>query len=186
MTKLTILLFAIGLHSCAPVKSIAPKGSYPPTPMEFKSEKIFDEVWDNLVDVFAQQGLAIKIIDRSSGLIISEKSKLTATIEDKFGKPLDPTAYVVVPKFRNVNSNRDEPISGTLSGVYAKKMIPLPVFGEWNVRVKKSGNGSTINVNITNVSYDVYMNATKTYNSRGLQDYKSTGIFENALANHIK
>jgi hypothetical protein len=174
------------LVSCAPIKTILPKGSYPSTPMEFTSDKSFDEVWDNLVDVFAQQGLAIKLIDRSSGLIISERSKMMPTIEGKDNKPLDPTAVIVVPKFKNANSNREEPISGTATGVYAKKMIPSPVYGEWNVRVKKTPTGSLINVNITNVTYSVYILSNKNYDQRNLNEYKSTGVFEKFLADLIR
>jgi hypothetical protein len=186
MTKLLPITIVFILLSCAPAKYIYPKGSYPTTPMEFASSKTFDEAWDRLVDVFAQKGLAIKIIDRSSGLIVSERSALPATIEDKFGKPINPDAFVVVPKFKNAGTNREEPISGTSTGVYAKKMIPNDVYGEWNVRIKKTATGSLINVNITNVTYNVFVNMTKTYDKRTLSEFKSTGVFENLLANLIK
>ena len=89
-----ILVITTLLSSCAPTKIIQLQGQYPSTPMIFNSEKSFDKVWDNLVDVFAQKGLSIKIIDRSSGLIISGKAILSATMEDKNGKPKNPEAFI--------------------------------------------------------------------------------------------
>ena len=68
------MLFIVG---CVSTKVIPIKGTYPETPIVISSTKSFDQAWDRLVDIFAQKGLSIKIIDRSSGLIISTKSELT-------------------------------------------------------------------------------------------------------------
>ena len=100
MKKLLLIISVSLLTSCAS-KVIPLKGSYPTTPIEITSTKSFDDVWDNLVDMFAQKGLSIKIIDRSSGLIVSDRSKLSTTIENKKGGLQDPTAFIVVPKTMN-------------------------------------------------------------------------------------
>lgn len=181
-----ILFIPLIFFSCAPAKIIPLKGNYPQTPIEYSSQKQFDEVWDNLVDLFAQKGLSIKIIDRSSGLIISEKSTLPATIEDKDGLPTDKTAFVVIPKFKNAATNRYEPVSGTKSGAYAKTVVVNPVYGEWNARIKKSTSGSIINVNITNVYYDVYNFSTKSYSQVALNTHRTTGVFEKIIYELIK
>jgi hypothetical protein len=153
--------------------------------MIFNSEKSFEKVWDNLIDLFAQKGLSIRIIDKSSGLIISQKSLLSASMEDKNGQVIDRDAYIVVPSTK-VNG-RIIPVTGTKSGAYAtsKAIKAIPVYGDWNVRVKPNGSGSTINVNITDVIYESISGASiKT--PIALSGYKSTGVFEKELSELIK
>lgn len=179
-----ITLSILALQSCA-VKEIPVKGTYPSTPMVFSSTQSFDKVWDNLVDLFAQKGFSIKIIDRSSGLIVSQRSLLTATMEDKNGKPVDPSAIIVVPSIKL--NGRIVPVTGTSVGPYAteKQIKALPVYGDWNVRVKSTATGSTINVNITNVIYENIL-STKVLIPISISGYKSTGIFEKELSEIIK
>ena len=188
MKKIAYLVVAtIFLNSCATTKIIPLKGVYAEMPIEIKSNLSFDAVWDKLIDLFAQKGLAIKIIDRSSGLIISDRSLLKTTTEDSKGKIDDPTAWIVVPKQKNPSTGREEPISGTSSGVYAKKMIPNDVIGDWNVRIKKLDDGKTsINVNIVNVRYEDIAPGSGYKKEFNLYGYKSTGVFENLITNTIK
>lgn len=63
-------------------------------------------------------------------------------------------------------------------------MVPLPVYGELNVRIKKNGTGSTINVNLVNLYYETVVN--KISNKNTLAIFKTTGVFEKALANMVK
>lgn len=181
LSFLIVLLFA----SCSS-KVIPIKGSYPQTPIIFKSENSFEKTWDKLVDVFAQKGLAIKIIDKSSGLIISTNSEMPATPEDSKGNPKNPSAFIVVPSVKS--NGQIKPISGSNQGAYpAKSKITYnPVYGEWNVRVKPDGSGSTINVNITNVTFLSPLATKGIDRFLPLRDYKSTGVFERELSNLIK
>jgi hypothetical protein len=185
MKAFVVLLMVFVFTSCTS-KIIPIKGNYPQTPMVFQSENSFEKTWDKLVDVFAQKGLAIKIIDKSSGLIISTNSQMLATPEDSKGNPKDPEAFIVVPSVKI--SGEIKPISGSNQGAYtAKSKIRFnPVYGEWNVRVKPNGTGSTINVNITNVTYELPV--TSKYSDRTviLSDYRSTGVFEKILADLIR
>ena len=82
------LLFFVASCASTKINVIPLKGTYPVTPIQITTEKKFDEVWEKLVDVFAQKGLSIKIIDRSSGLIVSDRSLLTATVENNDGSLL--------------------------------------------------------------------------------------------------
>ncbi|WP_462261618.1 hypothetical protein [Ferruginibacter sp.] len=186
-TILNALIFSIiALQSCSTVKEIPVKGTYPETPMVFSSSQSFDKVWDNLVDLFAQKGFSIKIIDRSSGLIISQRSLLSATMEDKNGKPVDPSAIIVVPSIKA--NGRIVPVTGTNVGPYAteKQIRALPVYGDWNVRVKSTATGSTINVNITNVIYENNLSGARILTPISISGYKSTGVFEKELSEIIK
>lgn len=48
------------------VKSLT--GSYQEAPTVISSSRSFDKVWDTTIDYFAQKGISISTIDRSSGL----------------------------------------------------------------------------------------------------------------------
>ena len=186
MKKLILLLIVVILCSCIGTKPIAYKSTYPTTPIIFNSNKNFEQVWDKLVDVFAQKGFSIRLIDKSSGLIVSQKSLLSTTFEGKDGKPINPNAYIVVPA---VNWNgRLVPITGSNAGAYAteKQIQAIPVSGDWNVRVKSNGAGSTINVNINNLFYDSYFAATKLYLPVSISNAKTMGVFEKELSDIIK
>lgn len=167
------------LSSCA-MKTIPLKGTYPITPLIYGSTKSFDQIWDKLIDVFAQKGLAIKIIDRTSGLIVSDSYSLNATVENKNGIVYDKNAFVAIGKF--YYNGRYIPMSGSRDGVYSIKKVPepMPVYGEWNVRIKPTATGGTsINININNLNYqDMKTKLVKKIEST---DYKTTGVFEKQL-----
>lgn len=139
MKRLTILLCCLLLLSSCSLKFYPLKGQYPATPIIGYSDKSFDKVWDNIIDLFSQQGLSIKIIDRSSGLIISTQGKLKASYENKKGELYIPKAYVVVEQ-NNMESeeNRKAPL--------------FEVLGEWNIRIKNENGRTSININIVNIT----------------------------------
>lgn len=175
-------LAVVFLSSCAD-KIVPIKGTYQSTPFTATTTKSFDDVWDKLIDLFAQHGLPIKLVDRSSGLIISSESRMPATIELKNGALQNKDAFVVVPQRHDIGANRDEPVSGYTLGKKGT-LLTSDVSGEWNVRIKKSGEGCIINVNLVNLSYDVTID--KYPRKTSLNDYKSTGVFENIIANYLK
>jgi hypothetical protein len=181
-----LILLALIFCSCS-VTNYPLKGSYPNTPMVFASNNTFENTWDKLIDVFAQKGLSIRLIDKSSGLIISTTSAMPASAEDEKGRLVDRSAYIAVPSWRFGGGQR-QAISGQVSTGYNKnsKAKFREVYGEWNVRVKPSRDGSTINVNITNVNYYEYDQKTKTKIFLPLTDYHSTGVFEKLLSDMIK
>ena len=66
-------------------------------PIVSNSDQPFEKVWENVIDYFAQNGIPIRIIDKSSGLIISDKAKLSFTFENaKTGKMNHPDHFVVL------------------------------------------------------------------------------------------
>jgi hypothetical protein len=132
-------------------------------------------VWDKLIDLFAQKGLPIKIIDRSSGLIISDRSLLTTTFELKAGGLKDSAAFLVLPKLYVASSKKTTNIANG-----------MPVTGEWNVRIKENTGSTTINVNIVNVRYETYDPVSNRTREHIATNYQSTGIFERLVAESIK
>lgn len=185
---LLFLLASVILGSCSPTKVYKVKGDYPETPIKIHSSKSFDEVWENLVDLFAQKGLAIRTIDKNSGLIVSEKSRLPVTVEDDKGKLKDSTAFIVVPKYRDAYTHKLVPVSGQWYNRSIDKMINYDAEGDWNVILKKTDTGCLINVNITNLSYTnrVSANSRKPDQVVALSSGRTTGVFENLIADSIK
>lgn len=135
MKKLVLIISLLAIWSCTKIVPI--KGSYQLTPVEVVSTKSKDEVWSKVIDLFAQKGLPIRLIDKSSGLIISDKVSLLnqSTWELPDGKLSDPNAWVVVEKL----------YSGD------QFLPPTYVTGEWNVRVKEQDSKTIINVNLLNL-----------------------------------
>jgi hypothetical protein len=167
----------ISLSGCS-VKFFGFKGSYPNTPIVIYSDRTKDQVWDNLIDFFAQNGIAIKIIDKASGLIVSEKMAIPWTYEDDKNKLKDPRAFVVIPDIYIPGSD--------------KPALPTEVQASWNVRLKTEGARTSINVNLVNLDakyldkYTFYVSAAKQKYPPEQINGRTTGIFEKSLADIIK
>ena len=160
------------LASCVSTKTIAVKGSYLQRPFEVISENSKDAVWDKLIDLFAQKGLSIKIIDRSSGLIISEETALLWSWEDAKGTAQKREAWVVIPKVIDIANK--------------KPIKPYRVTGEWNVRIKQNSEGKTV-INVNLVNFKAIENPRTTlYPQTALTGAQSTGIFEKIIADSIQ
>jgi hypothetical protein len=174
----TILIISITLYSCA-FKTIPIKGQYPEGPYQDTTTLTKDAVWDKIIDFYAQKGLSIKIIDRSSGLIISDRTVLTTTFEDNKGQPIKPAAWIVLPKTINPNDR--------------KPFAPGLITGEWNIRIKElSDKRTSINVNLVNINgtEEIIAKVGTSYKTTKqaipLTRYKSTGNFEKMITEYIK
>lgn len=166
----TLIIISLLFAGCYTLKTIPLKNQYQDAPFQATSTNKKDIVWDKLIDLFAQTGLSIKIIDRSSGLIISERAALSWTHEDKKGNLRNPNAYIVLPKLIDINQN----------------VVPINnLTGEWNVRIKDDNSGgTTINVNMVNLQKTMYGYKTAPYPvaATGV----STGVFEKIIFEFIK
>ena len=158
------------LNSCS-LKFYPLKSQYPPTPIVGYSDKSFDKVWDNIIDLFSQKGLSIKIIDRSSGLIIGSQSLLPASYENKNGELYFKEAYLVVQK-NNMESEN------------GRKKPRFDISGEWNIRIKNDNGKTSININIVNIVALVprYGGGTDPIDPHA----RTTGIFEKLIFDTIK
>ncbi|RYD54053.1 MAG: hypothetical protein EOP56_19645 [Sphingobacteriales bacterium] len=166
--SLFLLLF---LGACTPTVYKL-KGNYGNGNFEQATTKGKEQVWSNLIDFFAKNGLSIKIIDKSSGLITSEPTRLKWSIEDDKGNLYDPNAWVAVAKMKGMNGQ----VVSTAFRVVA----------EWNVRVKDGPNGSTlVGVNLVNAQY-MTGPAGSPYTLYTPGSIHSTGVFENTIFNAIK
>lgn len=171
---LTIITACL-LIACTATKVTPITGTYPKPPFVFTSSSSFNTVWDKLIDLFAQKGLPIKLIDRTSGLLISDRSVLPATYELNTGGLKDPGAFIVMPKVYVPTTRKTFIIA-----------MGSQVTGEWNVRIKEIGGKTLINVNIVNVRYEPYDAENKRTREVISTSHQSTGVFETFIAEAIQ
>lgn len=167
----------IAIASSTP--NYALKGQYRNSPYKELTSTEFDVVWSRAIDILAETGASIKIIDKSSGIIISEKYSFinSYSYENPGGSLINPNALVVLSELKDA---------------FGKTINPNEIFGEFNIRIKSTDSGTLINVNIVN------LNAKHTYYSsngskierhwqeNGMLTIKSTGLFERRLIGKLK
>ncbi|MEX6689244.1 hypothetical protein QTN47_17170 [Danxiaibacter flavus] len=170
-----ILALILLLSACSP-KAVPLKNTYDTKPFEVVSKSDFETVWGRVIEMFAKQGIGIKIIDKSSGLIVAENTAAPVTTEDKNGNLLNPKAWAVIQKIY-------DPASGKY--LYAKEGNI-----EWNIFVKRNQDSTTtVNINLINVSNissfyavgNTSVNLSKTNRSRAI----STKVFEKQVAEQV-
>lgn len=168
-----LLFVALLLSGCA-TPALTPLKSNYEKPYMVEINRPFDDVWSDVVDVLATKGLNIKTLDKSSGIVISEKVSFVGsiTVEDANGIPKDPKAYVVT------SWNRNE-----LNMI----ITPNQAFGTWNVRVKKLSDSVTV-VSANIVGLEAVLSQTSLANTPILATFeaKSTGVFEKSFLELIK
>lgn len=174
MKRLLLLFFGLIIIAGCSVQNVPLKGQYPDKPFEITTNKSMDIVWSNIIDLFAQKGLSIKVIDKSSGLITSEKTSFlnNYSYESSSGTPENPNAWIVISK---------QSYGGTV-------LNPQKLSGEWNVRIKSSGDNQTrININVTNIEGTYYAAQTQYTPVMNLTyDGRTTGKFEQMIAEYVK
>lgn len=169
---IALIAIAIMATSCAPQQMVL-KGNYAEKPFEVTINKPIEVVWSNIIDFFATKGISIKIIDKSSGLVVSEKTSFANnyTIENEDGSLKNPSAYIVVAPWK----------------YYGATFGPQELSAEWNIRIKSlPDNKTSVNVNLTNVQGSYSRSGTQ--NSEPLYftySGKSTGKFEILIVNEL-
>ncbi len=127
-----------------------------------------------MIDFFAQRGISISLIDKSSGLLIAKTRLTTQNWTYESGTiPANPNAYVVVSS------------CGYMTGFDFKDFHPSDVEGEWNVRIKEQDGKTLININLFNLKVEGkgdMINGAFYPNPCSYQA-RSTGVFEKSLAN---
>ena len=170
-----LFALAVSLVACSP-KIYPLKGSYPQTPIVRFSDNSFDKVWEKTIDFFAENGIPIRIIDKSSGLIISDKANLTWSFEDKNGKLVNPMAFVAIPSVMDQDK--------------FKPYRPESVTGEWNVRIKAVEGKASINVNLYNITATFGRSYYSTFTHSIVEpvklDGRTTGVFEKKISDAVK
>jgi hypothetical protein len=152
------------------VQHIPIKGNYT-VKNEFISQKPYDEVWSNIIDIFAKNGIPIGVLDKTSGIITSPEQSFpnNYTYELDNGSLENPTAWIVLER---------------IVGPDGRQVTPQKVTAIWNVRIKQINTGVSVNINLLNingslVSTSRYGTISETWNG------KSTGVFESIIFKQI-
>lgn len=124
-----ITLTVFSFSSCSFDYSHAPlQGSYEDKAFVGYSKKPVPEVWDNLVTFVTKEGLDVKVVDKNSGLMISERtSYVESTCAERKGKPYAPEKYIVTSHV----------------GARPDKFTPSRITAAWNAIIKPSDHGDT-------------------------------------------
>lgn len=164
-SKLLLFFFSVSLISCGP-ELYRTKGSYLDKPYQIYSDKSKDEVWNKIIELFSTKGISIKLIDKNSGLILSERTSFLSdySYENDDGSLRNPNALVVCDKV-------------VWQGVL---QYPEQVTGEWNIRVVESSGKTLINVNLVNIQVSFFL--AQVPEGTG----KSTGKYEKIVADYLK
>lgn len=174
-----MITFLTFLSSCAP-KILPLKNKYSDGIYETKSTADFETVWGKVIELFAKTGIGIKLIDKSSGLIVAYSATAPVTTEDANGKIKDPTAWVVAEKYYDPGPKK----------VYFPKYTDI----DWNIYVKKDPDNkdmTIINVNLITpyAISNYYVSGSvfgQTSNPNIRSKIRSTGVFEKTIADKIK
>ena len=172
MKKLiTLIAVSFLLQSCG--SGIIPlKSDYSKVNNTFYTDMGKDKVWDNIVKLFSTNGLGISLIDKSSGLIISNKTDFLKdyTNEDEQGVIKNKNAFIVVERFEGGMGN----------------LPPSNLYGTWNIRLFEENGKTGVNINLTNIEAFHTIDGTK-YTNAGKIAYnaKSIGNFEKMVMDKI-
>jgi len=155
MNKL-ICCFTIFLLSCNRIIPI--RGTYPNAAATAIINRPQQELWDKMLDLIVEPGLPVKMIDHTSGLIVSDYITMTAeaSFERKNGEPIDPNAYIAMERY---------------SQDYPDESSKLEVKAMWNLRLTKLTDSTT---KVQTKLYHVLI-------GQGILQGTSTGVFEKTL-----
>lgn len=158
--SLSLVFSFLFLTSCAPTKGF--QGNYLNS-HTISTTSTYDEVWNNVIDYFANTGITITTMEKASGFIVASRISVPQTKEQD-GKPLDPSAFVVIPNVRK---------------------HPDMATATFNVRVRDLGNSVSITVNMHDIKASYIKNNGFLIYTEPIEG-KSTGVFENGLLNLFK
>ena len=188
MRKLVIAFLSLTLFASCSIKSLPLKGHYIETPFRVQSEKTREEVWANIIDFFGQKGIGIKIIDKSSWLIISDAYSMPFTTENSKGILIDPSAFLVVSKITTSGGGGQKRSFNGAPGNSNNSSNGISyttnVSAEWNVILKEQQGKAIININIVNPRYIPLGGYQRVEFAAG--ECFSTGVFEKTLSEILK
>ena len=169
MTRLLPLLLVVLLTtSCA--RRIPLLGKYQETPVKTEFSQPFEKVWENIIDFIADTGQEVQLIDRSSGLIISDAyitSGPYLSNEDKKGVLINNRALVAVDR---------------MSYNYPYGDLPThTAFAKWTIRAKELKNKNI------EVSVLLHVKRVEQMLGKDVQNHngKSTGLHEKWLVEEL-
>lgn len=162
---LPLCVIVLSLQGCVTIGTVRIKGKYQEGPIRMEVAKSYDETWNKVIDFISDIGLNVKMVDKSSGLVISDPTSFfgQTSIEDKDGKMINPKAYIVTS--RTNDPNVKNPIKNTTAS--------------YNLRVKEITPGKSV------VSVLLYNINVQGYSDVFIHEGRSTGNFERWVLDNL-
>jgi hypothetical protein len=183
MRALFILLsFVLIIFTSSCNNKVVPlKHQYQSNPYQFSSASSRDVVWNKLIDFLTASSLAIKMVDKNSGLITTDNTSFLDSFawENKEGNLTNPSALVVCSKVRGLFT----------FGTSLKK--PDYVTGQWTIRIKEETDSITVAVKLANAAGQIIIGDQVLNNGYSTREtynlaVKSTGVFEKSIEDALK
>ena len=164
--KKLLILFVVTFTFTSCARLVPLKGTYQQG-YEFTTELPKEQVWRNLIGFFTKRGIGIKIIDKQSGLLITDRYKYDYTTEDNLGNLVNPDSPLVMETYK--------------SGLLYKSSYDITA--EFNVVINDLANSKTeIKVNIVNSRAIVSVPQSMGHLPKLVEiGAKSTGVLENKI-----
>lgn len=167
MKKVLFLLLTLCVFSSCQQKLTRPlKGNYPGdyTEVSFKST---NQIWDSIIQYCKRNGIEIKLMDRKSGLIVSQPYAIkTYTFENPDGIPKNLSANVIIG-CETVGSFKND----------CQK--PVSIWANINFKLNEESNKTLITLRLSE------LRALYSYNQY-LKEIKSTGFLEKQIIDNVK
>ena len=162
--KKAVFILMIGLIFTACTTSKSMLSNRYNAQKSFTTQMPFERVWDNVIDLFAENGIAISNMEKASGLIVANGIEYddNYTVENPNDNRYNPTAYFVIP---------------------THKFDDAKITASFNVRVRQNDDNTvTVSINLPNLKATTYKRDiwTGVYIPK-VVDVASTGVFEQML-----
>ena len=169
MRNACLLVISIFFISCGP-QFYPLEGKYPKSPVIGYSDQSVEVIWNQIIDFLSKREMEFKR-DSSAGLIISRKSKLSATYEDADGNLYFPDSYVVVQQESVYASNH-------------AKRPELNFMGQWFIFIERKDGRTSVRISLMNIRATRHAgNDWKdlSYSPTPIPPMKTTGVFEKEI-----
>ncbi len=174
ITAICATFCVIIASSCGSSQPIL-RGNYTINKTSITTSSAFNEVWNKVIDFFAEQSIPIATLEKESGIIVASNITIKYPLcaaEDEYGDLTKPNAWFAFP--------------------YTKKGVNHKVTCSFNVRVRETEDNKTyISVNISNISGEYQLEYIDNFFQKHLTPYTAiqcepTGKFERDLLNLFK
>jgi hypothetical protein len=170
--KYNILSILLLFASCKTVQPL--QANYDTKPYRITTTSNFETIWNNIIDIYSQNGKSFRIISKPDGLIVVQEKVSPVTYEEK-GQMVNATAWAIAEKVYEPGNER--------------YFLPTQGIIEWNIHIKHNNdNSTTIDINIVSP-----MTVTKAFLAafgENKRVYKakafSTGVYEKQLEMQLK
>lgn len=160
-------------------KIVPLKYAYQQDAYEFKINSNKDKAWDQLIDLFTKNGLAINTLNKADGVITTERTSFLSsyTWENKHGTIMNSDAMVVCGRYRGMFT-------------LGPSFRPTNLTGQWVVRLKEQEGSTFVVVKLANASGEIFArspnaNPSGEYSSPYALQVRSTGVFERSIEHSL-